>query len=100
MDAGMTGDSLTFCGERSSLYRRVYMCVRPHHDSAAGQTPVRSRERILGTRGPRSGRRSQLSAAEMVVVTATLAALGLLTLVPGSTDQLRVHELRSTDTKT
>ena len=31
---------------------------------------------------------------------ASLAALGLLTLVPGSTNQLKVHELRSTDTKT
>ena len=36
----------------------------------------------------------------MLVLTATWAALGLLSLVPGSTNQLRVHELRSTDTKT
>ena len=35
-----------------------------------------------------------------MLVPASLAALGLLTLVPGSTNQLKVHELRSTDTKT
>ena len=35
-----------------------------------------------------------------MLVPASLAALGLLSLVPGSTNQLRVHELRSTDTKT
>ena len=35
-----------------------------------------------------------------MLLAGTLAALGLLTLVPGSTDQLRVHELRSADTKT
>ena len=36
----------------------------------------------------------------MLLITTTLAALGLLSLVPGSTNQLRVHEIRSEDTKT
>ena len=35
----------------------------------------------------------------MLLAAASLAALGLLTLVPGSTNQLRVHELRSQDSK-
>ena len=35
-----------------------------------------------------------------MLLATTLAAFGLLSLVPGSTKQLRVHELRSTDTKT
>ena len=35
-----------------------------------------------------------------MLVPASLATLGLLNLIPGSTNQLKVHELRSTDTKT
>ena len=36
----------------------------------------------------------------MLAASMLVAVQGLLTLVPGSTDQLRVHELRSSDSKT
>ena len=36
----------------------------------------------------------------MLVVVATTAAFGLLTQIPGATNQLRVHELRDSDVKT
>ena len=43
---------------------------------------------------------SIIEMAALALPLASVAALGLLSLVPGSTNQLRVHELRSTDTKT